>query len=179
MKSLKMMIWLVVLSLMTACSPSVTTPPTPTANTKKTLDAAAAELRKTAEVDMQNTMQAEMRSIADLQKTMDAYTPPALPAPDLDEILPDIEATVEAETSGAAIRASKAALSQSTDIPKKEISLVEIESITWPDTCMGVEQSGVDCLPFMVPGFLIHLETRGEIYEYHTNLDGSTIVQKP
>lgn len=179
MGSFKMIFFLSILSLVTACSSNANNPPTVTADIKKTLDAYVSEFQKTAEVELQKTMQADFQARDDLQKTMEAYTPPTLPVPDISEILPDIEATVEAETSGAAIKASKAALSLAIDIPKKEISLVDIESITWPDTCMGVEQSGVDCLPFMVPGFLIYLETGGEIYEYHTNLDGSTVIYRP
>ena len=179
MDSLKMMICLCLLGMAAACSPSVTTPPTATADMEKTVEAAAVEIRQTAEVAIQKTMQAQVQAMDDLQKTMEAYRPPTSTPPDIREIMPDIGATVEAETSGAAIKASKVALSQATGIPKKEITLVEIESITWPDTCMGVEQSGVECQPFQVPGFLIHLETGGKIYEYHTNFDGSTVVYKP
>jgi len=182
MDSLKMMICLCLLGMVSACSSGYSNPPTATADIQKTAEAVAAKMQKTVDAsmsDMQATMNAEARAMDDLQETMRAYRPPSSPPPDIRDILPDVEATFEAETSGAAIKASKIALSEATGIPKKEITLVEIESITWPDTCMGVEQNGVECLPFQVLGFLVRLEADGEIYEYHTNLDGSTVVYKP
>ncbi|MEI7848610.1 MAG: hypothetical protein WCK35_22600 [Chloroflexota bacterium] len=73
------------------------------------------------------------------------------------------------------IQAAKLALAQTIGIPPSQITLVNIESITWSDTCMGVYNPNVSCQQFEKPGYLIYLSANGQTYEYHTDMEGSQV----
>ena len=65
-------------------------------------------------------------------------------------------------------------LSKQLDIPATEILVQSIEPVEWQDSCLELG-SGSACLTLIVPGFKIILEAWGQIFEYHTNQDGSII----
>ncbi len=73
-------------------------------------------------------------------------------------------------------RAAMAALAAQLGIPTDQIRLVSTEAVTWNDGCLGVVRMGVMCIQGQVPGFRILLQASGKQYEYHTNQDGSVLV---
>ena len=74
-------------------------------------------------------------------------------------------------------RAALTALSEQLKLAVDKIKLVSTEAVTWPNGCLGVVRMGVLCTQNEVPGFKIVLEANGQKYEFHTNQDGSVILQ--
>ena len=72
--------------------------------------------------------------------------------------------------------AALAALAAQLSIPVNQITLVSSEAVVWNDGCLGVVRLGVMCAQHTVPGFRIILQANGKQYEYHTNHDGSVLV---
>jgi hypothetical protein len=73
-------------------------------------------------------------------------------------------------------RAALAALAAQLGLSVDQISVVSSEAVTWNDGCLGVVRMGVMCIQGQVPGFRIVLQANGKTYEYHTNQDGSALV---
>jgi len=74
-------------------------------------------------------------------------------------------------------QAAITALSQSLNLPPGQITVISAEAVEWPDGCLGIQTLGVMCTQAIVPGYKIILEGNGEEYEFHTNVDGSQVVQ--
>src|SRR5260370_29625042 len=73
-------------------------------------------------------------------------------------------------------RAVIAALAAQLSIPADQIKVVSVEEVTWKDGCLGVAHMGMMCTQALVPGFRIRLQANGRTYEFHTNQDGSALV---
>jgi hypothetical protein len=84
--------------------------------------------------------------------------------------------TTEAQTLGAAVEAAKQDLSRVIGLPVDQITLLSSNPTDWPDTCLGVPRTGVECQSFVTPGFQIFLAVNGQTYEYHTDINGTNIV---
>src|SRR5579859_2297484 len=69
-----------------------------------------------------------------------------------------------------------AALAAQLGLSVDQITLVSSEAVTWNDGCLGVVHRGVMCIQGQVPGFRIILQANGATYEFHTNQDGSVLV---
>jgi len=74
---------------------------------------------------------------------------------------------------------AKSFLADQLSIDKETIQLVDIQSVQWPDTCLGVQTPGVMCAFHVVDGYRITLSANGQSYEVHSNLDGSQTVLVP
>ncbi len=81
--------------------------------------------------------------------------------------------------SDAAVKAAKNSLADQLRINVDSVQLLFAQSIQWPDSCLGVTQSGIMCAMHVVDGYLIQLSANDQTYELHTNLDGSQIVRVP
>jgi len=81
----------------------------------------------------------------------------------------------DAETQSAAEQAVISALAESLGIDPSEIKVVSTQVVEWPDACLGVYLPGKACAEVITPGFLIVVEADGKRYEYHTNLNASTV----
>jgi len=67
-------------------------------------------------------------------------------------------------------------LAQKLNIPVDEITIVSVEAVEWPDGCLGVHIAGIMCIQVITPGYRVVLEANGELYEYHTNENGSHVI---
>ena len=76
-----------------------------------------------------------------------------------------------------AVSAAITALSGILSLPPGQIAVVSTEAVEWPDGCLGVQKPGVMCTQAIVPGYKIILEANDEQYEFHTDEDGSVVVQ--
>ena len=74
-------------------------------------------------------------------------------------------------------RAAMQALSEKYNIPIDQIQLVSTEAMTWENGCLGVVIPGVLCTKGPVEGFRIVLEANGQQYEFHTDQDGTNVVE--
>ncbi len=73
-------------------------------------------------------------------------------------------------------RAAIQALSDKYGIPVEQIRLLKTEAVTWPSGCLGVVLPGVMCTQAQVEGFKIELEADGRQFEFHTNQDGTSVI---
>ncbi len=73
-------------------------------------------------------------------------------------------------------RAAIQALSKKYNIPVDKIQVVSSEAVTWPNGCLGVVLPGVMCTQSLVDGFRILLLASGKQYEFHTNKDGTSVI---
>jgi len=69
------------------------------------------------------------------------------------------------------------ALSATLNLPPEQITLISTEAVEWRDGCLGIQKMGVMCTQAIVPGYKIILEANSKQYEFHTNKDGSQVIQ--
>jgi len=74
------------------------------------------------------------------------------------------------------VMAAERALSEKYNIPIDQIKIVSAEAVTWPTGCLGVVIPGVMCTDMVVNGFRIIMQANGQQYEFHTNQDGTNVV---
>ncbi len=82
----------------------------------------------------------------------------------------------QAELPSAAT-AARFALSRQLGVSILKVVVVSVEEVEWPDSCLGVAQPDVVCAQVITPGYRVILENRGQVYEFHTNADGSQVVE--
>ena len=61
-------------------------------------------------------------------------------------------------------------------LPLEQINLVSSEPVTWRDGCLEVYRPKAMCTDALVDGYRIILDAGGNRLEYHTNLDGTVVV---
>jgi hypothetical protein len=103
--------------------------------------------------------------------TLAPTTPPATPLPTSGPEPTQIQVD-RTPAQLAALQDLAAAL----NLPVGQIVLASSEAVEWPDGCLGVHLPNVMCTQSIVPGFRITLVADGQTYEYHTNQDGSVVV---
>ena len=71
-------------------------------------------------------------------------------------------------------------LSQRLNIPVDTISTKAVESVTWPDPCLGIKAPGLFCAQVLTPGYRVLLEAECNVHEYRTDLyDAVRPVEDP
>lgn len=70
-------------------------------------------------------------------------------------------------------------LAQQLPNAESKIKLVTAIKVTWPDSSLGCPQPGTAYTQALIDGFLIRLETDGELYEYHTNTNDVVFCENP
>ncbi len=63
---------------------------------------------------------------------------------------------------------AKEDLARRTGIPVDQITVVEVQPVTWPDGSLGCPQPGMAYTQVMVDGLLIRLRVGGRDYAYHS-----------
>ncbi len=56
-----------------------------------------------------------------------------------------------------------------------DIQVVEASPVEWADSCLGVHLKDVMCAMVVTPGYKIVLQIQGKTYEFHTNVDASSV----
>ncbi len=62
-------------------------------------------------------------------------------------------------------------------IPTEEITILEVQEVEWPDSCLGVVQPDQMCLQVITPGYRIVVEVKGKKIILHTDREGKRILQ--
>jgi len=75
-----------------------------------------------------------------------------------------------------ATQAVTADLAQQKGIVQSDISVFSTERVEWPDTSLGNPEPGKVYAQMVTSGWRIYLAAKGQKYEYHTNLDGSSLT---
>jgi hypothetical protein len=71
--------------------------------------------------------------------------------------------------------ASFAGQFQSLFIDPNQVKIVDSSQVEWSDTCLGVEQPGVDCRPQSTPGYRVIFEANGLQFEIHADNVGGQV----
>lgn len=82
---------------------------------------------------------------------------------------------VEASVAAAVVKA----LAQALGIDGYRVNVVSVEAAEWSDSCLGVVRIDAMCAQGLVPGYRLMVEANGQLYEYHTNADGSALTIAP
>ncbi len=64
---------------------------------------------------------------------------------------------------------------QALNIDPNQVRIVSTSQVEWSDTCLDVDQPGVDCLPKTTQGYWIVMEANGLQFDYHSDRTGSDI----
>ncbi|WP_427913647.1 hypothetical protein ACPWT1_01350 [Ramlibacter sp. MMS24-I3-19] len=80
------------------------------------------------------------------------------------------ESLVEAARSDAAGRSG---------LPAREMKLVALESVTWPDGSLGCPRPGMGYTQALVPGYRIRLQVGREVWDYHASERGGLVLCPP
>jgi hypothetical protein len=54
-----------------------------------------------------------------------------------------------------------------------QVKILESNMVEWPDSCLGIDQPGVECIPQTTPGYVVLLEAKGLQFAYHADGVGS------
>jgi hypothetical protein len=105
---------------------------------------------------------------------------PGVPTLPPDHKTPLSPAAYLASQSPAA-RATRSFLAGALGVPEEEVSVLALEKVNWPDTCLGapsaVPQPG--CTAVETPGYRVLLQSGGVTHEFHTNESGSMLLEVP
>lgn len=64
-------------------------------------------------------------------------------------------------------------------ISPKEVLVIGLEKVQWPDSCLGIHEPGVQCLDVITPGYRLFLRAGGKIWVYHTGENSVRRVNVP
>ncbi len=94
--------------------------------------------------------------------------------------LPGELATTLPGSDNPAVQAARSTLAGMLGIPEAELRTIAVESIEWPDGCLGIYQPGQMCTQAIVPGFKILLKAGpaedSQAYEFHTDQSGRQVL---
>jgi hypothetical protein len=77
-----------------------------------------------------------------------------------------------------ALKAAQSVLATRLNVNPEFVRWVSIEKVDWPDSCLGLEQPGMNCNMVITPGFRILLESGGIIFVFRTDLSGKQTVME-
>jgi hypothetical protein len=80
-----------------------------------------------------------------------------------------------ADTTTLAAAAAQAALAAKLGVPESQITIVSVESVEWPDACLGAAGEGEMCAQVITPGYRVVLEANGKQFEAHTGANGQPV----
>lgn len=70
-------------------------------------------------------------------------------------------------------------ISDALGLPAVDLTIVNIEQVTFTDSCLGLGGPAESCLQAETPGFRIQVLAGNRMYTVHTNADGSAVRQVP
>lgn len=70
-------------------------------------------------------------------------------------------------------------LAKRSGISVDQITLVQVQTVTWPDGSLGCPQPGMMYPQVLVDGLLIQLRAKGDVYEYHSGGNRAPFLCKP
>ncbi len=106
------------------------------------------------------------------------YTPetPAGAAP---TATPEQNTAIDPAVQKQVVGAAQTALAKKLKVKASQISLVSIEPVSWPDSCLGLAGPDEMCAQMITDGYRIVLSVNGQTYTFHTDQTGKNIRQEP
>ena len=65
---------------------------------------------------------------------------------------------------------------QKYNLQPEQVRLVSQTYVDWPDSCLGVQRSGIQCMMVITPGYQLIFDTPYGPVEVHTNQDGTVVL---
>jgi putative hemolysin len=78
-------------------------------------------------------------------------------------------------TENKAVEAAKILLAEELTLDRSQITVFQLQAMTWPDSCLGLAEPGEACNTVETPGFRVTLTAGKTNYTYHTDLTGENI----
>jgi hypothetical protein len=69
--------------------------------------------------------------------------------------------------------------SEALGIAVDQIQIETVEKMEWPDSCLGLGESGENCAQVVTPGWLVAFTVSGTEYRFRTDETGTNIRQEP
>lgn len=92
-----------------------------------------------------------------------------------DNTNPAIENAFEGEAQESNSQAVFAGQFQSFFLDNGKVKVIESREVEWSDSCLGIDQPGVECIPQVTQGFEIKLEANGLQFDYHADQVGGEV----
>ena len=83
----------------------------------------------------------------------------------------------DVEFARASMIAARQALASELSLPLSGPALTALEAVEWNDGSLGCPKPDTQYIQVIVPGFKFIFEHEDRTYEYHTNQDGSIVVE--
>jgi hypothetical protein len=81
--------------------------------------------------------------------------------------------------AAALVEEAKRDLGERFNITADEVRVRSVEAVQWRDSSLGCPKPGMSYLSVITPGYLIKLEARGRIYEYHAAIMDVVYCEEP
>jgi hypothetical protein len=91
------------------------------------------------------------------------------------EVNPEVNETQPDSLLNPQAQSSLAGQLQSFFIDPDQIKIIESSQVEWPDSCLGIDRPGTDCISQVTQGYMITLEANGLQFEYHADQDGGQV----
>ncbi len=101
----------------------------------------------------------------------------ATPAPTVSEPTTTPEVFMPLPADQRAFEAVRAALARQLGVDPLTISLVKVEPVDWPDSCLGVHNPDEMCAQMITPGFRVTVKQSDMVFEFHTDQAGKYLRQ--
>jgi hypothetical protein len=75
-----------------------------------------------------------------------------------------------------AVEAAIKTLVEQEGVAMESVTVVDVTAVEWPNSCLGCEKPGQNCLMVITPGYRITLKSSAETYALHTNRTGQQVI---
>ncbi|MFP4346340.1 MAG: hypothetical protein ACLFU8_16740 [Anaerolineales bacterium] len=80
------------------------------------------------------------------------------------------------ETLQSVVAAAKRLVAERRGVAAESLTLVEVQSVEWRNSCLGCAAPGANCLMVITPGYRITLRAGDALYVVHTDRQGDSLV---
>lgn len=77
-----------------------------------------------------------------------------------------------------AFEAVRSALGQQLGVDPLTITLVKVEPVDWPDSCLGLPAEAEMCAQMITPGFRVTVRQGDKVFEFHTDQSAQNLREK-
>ena len=104
---------------------------------------------------------------------------PEAPAAAAPTEAPGEKAAIDPAVQQKVVGAAQSLLVKKLNVKESAITLVSIEPVSWPDTCLGLPGPEEMCAQVIIDGYKVVLAVNGQNYTFHTDGTGRNIRQEP
>ena len=109
------------------------------------------------ELSLDQAITSDNPALQELENTSEVENPPA------------------GDTSDLPAQPSIPSQFQTIYIDPAQVKVIGSEMVEWQDSCLGIEQVGVECIPGNIPGYAVMLEAKGLKFAFHSDEVGSQV----